>query len=438
MTREPSPLRQRLQVAFVAVAVVAVLLVTVAAMIGSQRGIAATTARLRTAEQLASMAADAYARADGWTDADFQPVLDSAMSQGARVQVFSLDGQPQLTAMGLGRMGGGYEQPVLVDGREVGTIRVGFAAARPASGRGIAWTWILVAAAAAVVVAAVAGWWAARLITGPITQLTEAAAAFAAGDRQARASVNSPGEIGDLARTFDDAVTTVAREERARRNLSADVAHELRTPLTALLAGLEEVRDGHVPADGQALTRLHDQALRLQRVVSDLADLAAAEAPSPQAQCVAMDLAACAEDSASSRRAQLRAAGVQLFIDNTEPVEVTADPDRVDQVMGNLLSNAARYAGEGSRVVVRTYGDAGWGVLEVEDDGPGVPAEDLPRLFERFWRAGPSSGGSGLGLAIVAELVRAQRGMVEAQSEGRGLLVRVRLPGVSAVDQWIA
>jgi signal transduction histidine kinase len=142
-----------------------------------------------------------------------------------------------------------------------------------------------------------------------------------------------------------------------------------------------------------------------------------------------VDLGSLATESASSRRAQLRSAGVGLSTETGASVPVQADPDRVDQIIGNLLSNAARYSGEGSRVIVRTYPEAGWGVLEVEDDGPGVPAEDLPRLFDRFWRANSDSGGSGIGLAIVAELVRAQHGSVQAHSApGSGLLVRVRLP----------
>lgn len=425
---ESSPLRRRIQLAFVLVAVIAVLLVTVAALIGSQRGIAASTARLRSAEQLATVAADAYRTAGGWKEADLQPVVDSAQEQGARVQVFTAEGEPLLATMGAGRMGGGYEQPVLLDGREVGSVRVGFGGSVPASGQGIAWTWILIAAALAVSVAAVAGAWAARSITRPINRLTEAAAAFAAGDRQARANINSPGEIGELARTFDNAAETVASEERARRNLSADVAHELRTPLTAMLAGLEEVRDGYVPADEATLTGLHDQALRLQRVVNDLADLAAAEAPSPT-RLTEVDLGLLAAESARSRGAQLRAAGVQLSTQTSSPVWVTGDPDRIDQIIGNLLSNAARYCPQGSSVVVRTYPRAGSGVLEVQDTGPGVAADDLPRLFDRFWRGSRASGGSGIGLAIVAELVRAQHGTVVAESDGSsGLLVRVTLP----------
>jgi two-component system, OmpR family, sensor histidine kinase BaeS len=275
----------------------------------------------------------------------------------------------------------------------------------------------------------VAGAWAARSITRPINRLTEAAAAFAAGDRQARANVDSPGEIGELARTFDDAVEKVASEERARRNLSADVAHELRTPLTALLAGLEEVRDGYMPADDATLTGLHDQALRLQRVVSDLADLAAAEAPSPT-RLAKVDLAVLAEESARSRGAQLRAAGIQLSTQASAPVWVTGDPDRIDQIIGNLLSNVARYCPEGATVTVRTLSAGGAGVLEVQDTGPGVAADDLPRLFDRFWRGSSASGGSGIGLAIVSELVRAQHGTVVAESNGTtGLLVRVTLPG---------
>lgn len=431
--RDLGPLGRRLLGAFIVVALVSVGMVTVAALIGSQRGIDASTSRQQIAEQVAATAGDAYAQAGGWKDADLQPTIAYAEDNGARVQVFDDAGDPLISTMGMGRMTGGYEQPVVVDGADVGVVRVGFGGSVADTGRGIAWSWILIATAIALVVAVVAGWWVTRQITRPITQLTEAAAAFAAGERDSRADIDSPGEIGELARTFDHAADTIAREEQLRRNLSADVAHELRTPLTALLAGLEEVRDGLMPADEQTLTRLHDQAVRLQRVVTDLAALAAAEAASPTAEVRHIDLAEIASRASEASAAQLRVAGVELRQENDHPVYVTADPDRVAQVVGNLLANAARYCRAGDTVVVRTYTNGQASVLEVADTGPGVAPEDLEHVFERFWRGSSAVGGSGIGLAVVRELVRAQGGSVEADSDGSsGLTVRVRFPPASA------
>lgn len=422
--RELGQLGRRLLAAFVIVALAAVAMVTVAALIGSQRGIAASTAREEVTETVAATAAEAYAAAGGWSTADLGPTVEFAQNQGLRVQVRDEAGRPLLS----GGPGGGYEQPVVVGGSQVGTVNVGFGGTPAQAGRGIAWRWILTAAAVALLVAVVAAWLVSRWITRPIDQLTQAAAAFAGGDREARAHIDAPGEIGDLARTFDHAADTITRQEEIRRNLSADVAHELRTPLTALMAGLEEVRDGFVPADEQTLTRLHDQALRLQRAVSDLAALADAEA-APQADLRRVDLAEVVARSANAHAAHLRAAGVDLAVDASDPLWVQADPDRLDHIVSNLLSNAARYCRAGDTVRVSAYADGDRRVLDVTDTGPGISAEDLPHVFERFWRADVSSGGSGLGLAIVQELARSQGATVQAISDGHsGLTIQVSLP----------
>lgn len=422
--RNLGQLGRRLLGAFLLVALSAVLMVTVAALIGSQQGIAASTARQEAAEDVADRAAAAYVAGGGWSDADLTATVQFAQAQGLRVQVRDEAGRPLLA----GGPGGGYEQPVLVDGQEVGSVRVGFGGTPAQAGRGIAWRWILTATVVALLVAVVAAWWVSGWITRPIDRLSQAAAAFAAGDREARADIDAPGEIGDLARTFDHAADTIARQEEIRRNLSADVAHELRTPLTALLAGLEEVRDGFVPADERTMTRLHDQALRLQRAVSDLAALADAEA-APRADLRRVDLAEQVRACAPAHAAHLRAAGVELFVDAPSPRWVTADPERLDHIIENLLSNAARYCRPGDSVTVSAQPADGFGVLDVTDTGPGIAPDDLPHVFDRFWRGGSSAGGSGLGLAIVRELAHSQGGTVEAISDGRsGLTIRVSLP----------
>lgn len=426
-------LGRRLLAAFVGVALVCVLLVTVAALIGSQRGIAASAARQQVAVTAAELAARAYEEAGGWQGADLQPTVAYVTAEDARVQIWDERQTPLLTGMGraMAGMGGGNTEPVVVQQREVGTVRVGFGTPSNA-GQGIAWTWILVATVVAVAIAVGAGWWVAVTITRPLRQLTAATAAFAAGDRDVRAGIAGPGEIGELARTFDEAADTINRQEASRRNLSADVAHELRTPLTALLAGLEEVRDGFVPADEPTLTRLHDQASRLGRVVDDLAALAAAEAPLPVTREL-MDLSQAARNGVHAQSTQLKAAGVVIKPEVTADVPVMADPDRMTQVVSNLLSNCARYCRPGDSVVVRTYRSDGQGVLEVSDTGPGVPAADLEHIFERFWRGSTAPGGSGIGLAVVRELVSAQDGTVSATSEpAGGLTVQIRLPGVTA------
>lgn len=303
-----------------------------------------------------------------------------------------------------------------------------------AAGRDVAWSWILGAAAISLLVAVLAGWLVTRSLTRPLVALTAVTRAFAAGDRDARADESGTGELGEVARGFNEAVASAERSARQRRQMAADVAHELRTPLAALQAGLEEVRDGLVPADQDTLSRLHDQSVRLGRVVADLGLLASVEdAPLGLARGRA-DLARIAADEVLAREPELRGAGIDVREVTVEPVEVVADRDRLHQVVGNILANCARHCRPGDTVDVVVRRDGADAVLRVADTGPGIAAEDLPRVFDRYWR-GPDGGvtGSGLGLAVVREIVTAHRGTVEVTSPaGAGTVVEVRLPGAGS------
>jgi two-component system sensor histidine kinase BaeS len=224
---------------------------------------------------------------------------------------------------------------------------------------------------------------------------------------------------------------TVARSERDRRNLTADVAHELRTPLAALQAGLEELRDGLVEPSPEGLAGLHDQSLRLGRVVSDLAELSAVEASGVPVQRAEVDLTQLARDELAVRDSQLRASGLVVGSRLDGSVIVLADSDRLHQAVGNLLANAARYcrSGDEVEVVVRTEG--GQGLLEVVDSGPGIAADELPHVFDRLWRgrAAKEVAGSGIGLAVAREIVKAHGGTIEAASpRGAGTTITIRLP----------
>lgn len=195
--------------------------------------------------------------------------------------------------------------------------------------------------------------------------------------------------------------------------------------------GLEELRDGLSEPSPARLAGLHDQALRLGRVVDDLAQLASAEAASTSLRLTDLDLAAAVGDTVRSQDAQLRAAGLTVRREISGPVPVRADPDRMHQVVVNLLTNAARFCRSGDQVTVRVLGDGERGVVQVADTGPGIAAADLPHVFERRWR-GPNSGavtGSGIGLAVVRELVEAHRGTVSVDSApDRGTTFTIMLP----------
>ena len=458
--RWPDSLRGRLLLAFVAVTAVAVALVTAAALVGTSQGLSAQEAagRRDVASRAAGAAAEAYRRAEGWDGADLTPTLSVATAAGAHLVVRDQDGTTLTTTAGRGPMNGAAGMgngtgngmgdgmgtrpgsgaaggtpvlvPVAVDGATVGSLTLVFPATTSTAGRPVAWRWVGAAALASLGLALAAAWLITRTLTRPLAVVTSTARALAAGDRDARTHLDASGELGALAAAFDDAATRVQVSEHARRQMSADVAHELRTPLAALQAGLEELRDGLAPADTTALARLHDQSLRLGRVVSDLADLSAADAARLTLRPEPVDLAALARAAADEHEAQLRAAGLTLVRELADAVPVNADPGRLHQVIGNLLQNCTRHCGDGDIVTIaaacRRDGTAR---LTVTDTGPGIPPTDLAQVFTRFWRSGTSSG-SGLGMPIVKSLVEAHGGTVTVISDGHhGTRVAVELPG---------
>lgn len=320
---------------------------------------------------------------------------------------------------------------VLVSGLPVGVVGLVFEADEATTARDIAWRWVAVAACAALLLALAMGLWVTRRLAAPLMAVAGAARAFTAGDKGARTGVTGPGEVGDVARSVDEMADTVVRSEESRRRLASNVAHELRTPLAALQAGLEEVRDGLVEPDAELLAGLHDQSLRLGRIVDDLAALSAAEASALSLRWADVDLAALARSETAAQEPRLRAAGLTVTVTAGAPVMVRGDADRLRQVLANLLSNTARYCRAGDEVFVTVAADAELARLCVRDTGPGIPADECPHVFERFWRgtAGDRAQGSGLGLSVVRELVSAHRGLVRVDSDGRsGTSFEVVLP----------
>jgi two-component system sensor histidine kinase BaeS len=443
-------LSSRLLVAFVVVALSSVVVLVVAAVVGTARSLAASEAadRAAAAREVAIAVSTAYAAAGGWDDVDLAAADAVAAAAGARLVV--RDGSGALvsdTRRGMGNgvgMGNGAGmggmagtdavlEPVVVEGSTVGSVGLGFGSSTVSSTQQVAWTQILLAALAALVTAGVVAWFVSRRLTQPLVSLAGVARQFAAGDRHVRASeadLAAPAEIGDLARAFDAAAAEVAAAEASRRELAADLAHELRTPLAALQAGLEEMRDGLVDPEPGRLAALHDQSVRLGRVIDDLAALSAAQSASLSLHRAPLDLRTLAGDSVQAARPAAAAAGVALAVDTgPEPVLVDGDADRLHQVVGNLLGNAVRYCREGDSVAVRVRDDQEWAVLVVADDGPGIRPDDLPHVFERLWRGRADTEGSGIGLAVVRELVTAHGGTVTAASDGvRGTAMTVRLP----------
>ncbi|MGA5302514.1 HAMP domain-containing sensor histidine kinase [Nucisporomicrobium flavum] len=434
-----SPLGRRLLAAFLLVALSSVAALTVAALVATDRGLASAQQQQRrqVADRVAAAAGAAYARAGGWPGADLTEASRLADAAGAQLAVRDAAGELVRPGHGMGpgmmgMRGGGtvLESPVTDPGRRVGAVRLTFTAT-DGSGRSVAWSWVAGAAVVALLAALAVSWYVARRLTRPLITVAGVARRFAGGDRTARARLTAPGELGEVAHAFDAMADEVVRTDATRRRLAADVAHELRTPLAGLQAGLEELRDGLRPADPERLAALHDQSLRLGRIVRDLADLSAAEAATVSLEPVGTDLTGLARAALAAQEPLLTAAGLRVTSDLHVPAPVRADPDRLHQAVTNVLANAARYGRPGDRVHLATSVRDGEAVLRIADTGPGIPPDELPYAFDRMWRGRDAQAipGTGIGLTVVRELVAAHGGSTDiASPPGEGVTVTIRLP----------
>ncbi|MEU3856755.1 HAMP domain-containing sensor histidine kinase [Streptomyces sp. NPDC028722] len=249
-----------------------------------------------------------------------------------------------------------------------------------------------------------------------------------------RAAVTTRDETGILAEAFNGLTERRERLEAQRRAMVSDIAHELRSPLTNIRGWLEVVRDGVVDPDPALLDSLHEEALVLQRIIDDLQDLAAADAGTLRLHREPLRAGDLLDQVTAAHRVAAGTAGVVLRADADGAAWLDADPVRMRQALGNLVSNALRHTPAGGSVTLAARRDGDDVVLTVSDTGHGIPPEDLPRVFDRFWRAERSrsrrTGGSGLGLPIVRHLLAAHGGTAEAASEpGAGAVFTLRLPG---------
>jgi two-component system sensor histidine kinase BaeS len=271
---------------------------------------------------------------------------------------------------------------------------------------------------------------ATRLVR-PVHALTQAAQRMRDGDGSARVKVRDEGEVGRLATAFNDMSEHLERLEHQRKEMVSDVSHELRTPLSNVRGWLEAARDGYAELDPELISRLVDEMLLLQHVVDDLQSLALADAGKLRLHPEQIYVAEVLEQVGVAHRGQ--AAQLSLTTEITGDPELFADPVRLRQAIGNLVSNAFRYTPAGGQVTLRGFEDRDEVVIEVTDTGVGIDADALSHVFDRFWRAEKSrsrqTGGSGLGLAIVRSLVEAHGGTVSvASTKGVGTTFTLRLP----------
>ena len=403
-----------------------------------------------------------YARHGGWSNVQLE-LERMGQITGERVVLTDADGrivadsEGELIGQHVGKDWGAPAALITRNGAPVGALYVGLPGGSP-GGAGfltsVNRTLLLVAVGAGLgAVLLILG--LSRRILAPVEALTAAVRRMEAGDLSQRVEISSQDEIGDLARAFNGMADGLARLEELRRNMVSDVAHELRTPLTNIRGYLQAIQDGVVQPERDVIGSLHEEAMLLGRLVDDLQDLALAEAGQLRLERQPVALADVLHRAIRAFGSRVETGAVTLRVDLPEdlpPVEV--DAQRVGQVLRNLLDNALTHTPPGGQIEIaaravhpepggalgadasppsRGRSSGEWVEVSVRDTGAGIAAEDLPYVFERFYRADKSrsrvTGGAGLGLAIARQLVEAHGGRIWVESvEGEGSTFTLTLP----------
>jgi two-component system OmpR family sensor kinase/two-component system sensor histidine kinase BaeS len=323
--------------------------------------------------------------------------------------------------------------PIKVNGQVVGTaqVRLPRATALPdaIAFRGQVIALVLAAGAAGALVSLALGIGFARRATRPVWQMTSAARALAAGNRSTRLDTGRRDEFGQMSRAFNALADAAEHQDKLRQGFAAEVAHELRTPLTILRSQVEGLRVGVLEPSAGALASLGEEVQRITRLTADLQILGSADAAGFTLERTTTDLGKLADETAREFAGLFEGAGITLQT-QLGPATACADQVRIGQIVANLLSNALKYTPEGGLVRLETTTDGPWAIIRVTDTGPGIPADELPHVFDRFFRGRAARpAGSGIGLTVVAELAAAHGGTAEAASQpGQGATFTIRLP----------
>ena len=328
--------------------------------------------------------------------------------------------------------------PIIVDGNLVGTYHNvgGRFDNRPPLLAQITRLYIslIYASLGAVLASVFLGVLLARSLTRPLRELTEATEKVAKGDLEQQVPIRSKDELGELAASFNQMSSDLALSRDLRRQMTADIAHELRTPLTVVLGHTEALSEGQLPPDAETFEIIYDETIRLNRLVEDLRTLSLSDAGELHLNRHRTSPGDLLERAAAARKSEAKAKDITLQIESAvELPAVNVDPDRMTQVLVNLLDNALRYTPAGGSISLSAQRIQEGVAIIVKDTGPGIPPEDLSHLFERFYRGDKSrqreEGGTGLGLAIAKSLVESQGGQIRVESQlGEGATFIIELP----------
>jgi signal transduction histidine kinase len=291
---------------------------------------------------------------------------------------------------------------------------------------------LLIAALGGAVIALLLGLFLARSLTRPVRELTTATRTLASGKPGQPVPVRSADELGELAASFNQMSADLVRANQSRRQMTADIAHDLRNPLTVIGGYLESLQDGKLSPTSERIAVMQGEVHHLQRLVEDLRTLSLADAGDLALHFQSIAPADLLRRVAAAYQQQADQQQVSLFVD-VEPNLPAArlDPERMEQVLGNLVSNALRYTPESGEIRLTASRGDGPLTLVVRDTGSGIPADVLPHIFERSYRGDSSRSGdeSGLGLAIARSIVELHGGSIQVASEpGQGSVFSITLP----------
>ena len=295
---------------------------------------------------------------------------------------------------------------------------------------------MFLAAVIAVAISLIIGFLVSRMLTNPLRRITGTAKQIRDGDLSARTGLRGDDEIDRLGETFDEMASSLEKDLKHERRITSDVAHELRTPLMAMLATVEAMQDGVLPADDEHLETVASETRRLSRLVQQMLDLSRMENRTAPLKLEPVDIVPFVQRIVDSQQQLFQARDLRLrFADEMQgrPATIEVDPDMITQAVINLLSNAMRYTPEGGWVVASVAGDRRYIMISVKDTGIGIAKEDLSRIFGRFWRADASrareAGGLGVGLSVTKQIVERHHGFISVESElEKGTTFTIHLP----------
>ncbi len=401
--------------------------------------------------QLSNVLADYYAEQGNWDYLPefFETGLDASSDQPRPpVVIKSTDGQvvysdrPTEPEEPAPPDTSEHEIPIRVDGEVVGWMTYPSRNGRPPPGTPEAIFLsnitgaLLYSIPMATAVAVAAGFLLARTLTRPIRELTEATQAIANGNLNQQVAVHTQDELGELAASFNQMSADLVNAIELRQQMTADLAHELRSPLSVILGYAEALSDGKLPGSADTFESMYTEALHLQRLIEDLRTLSLADAGELPLTRLSVTIQSLLKRVASAytAQAQMRGIGLEVQVPADETRKLFVDPDRISQVLGNLISNALRYTPEGGKIVLAAKPVDDRIQLTVQDNGAGIASEDLPFVFERFYRGDKSrqlsnNNESGLGLAIARSIVETHGGKITVDSiPGKGTSFTIEMP----------